>query len=526
MKRVQFVAGVFTLACLLAPIACDDDEEADTDTGHDAASDGGTDTVIDTAEDTPVDTSVDTAEDTVDVQPDVPVEADFSCQGNVERPVPDQEMAEYEGLLVDYLTEQPVETVTVVACAADDYDCENPVGSATTDVDGIFVLALPLGENGFDGYLQVDDDLYVPSMGFFNPPLTEDTVEPRLARLITTTAWETLAGAVDVTLDETRGHIAAVGFDCNPNPAAEISFLASTRCPQHTHLYRRHSPQHHGHRNRRIRSGWLFQRFPGPVRVTSLYEGDFLGAATLFVRPGTISLLILPPSAPALDNYACVGVFPDPVPTSEEIDYTFRVVTFLSEGNVPDITVNACALDDVDCETPIDTATSDEDGLATVTLPTTDGAFDGYLEIEDDMLLPTLVFFNPPISEAPFGPPNILVLPLETWEGFYDAVAVTPIAERGQLGLQALECPLTPGAGMSFEADTDDIESDAVYIINSIPSLAADATDFSGLAGIFNVPVGPITVTGTVDGQEIGTATAFIRAGTLSEVAIYPTPAE
>jgi hypothetical protein len=259
----------------------------------------------------------------------------------------------------------------------------------------------------------------------------------------------------------------------------------------------------------------------GPVDVTSDTADELASDGSAEVTPDAPSDVtdegVVPP------DFSCVDTLPWPLPSEQSVDFDGLLLELASGEPLAAVSVTACALDDISCENPLDTATSGADGRFTVTLPTGQAGFDGYLTMEHEDLTPTLFFLWPPVTR-PGESETFYVLSDATWEFFHGVLGVTLDPERGHMGLQAEDCAHVPAAGVSLAASTADESTVALYI-HGLPTTEVTETDESGFGGFLNLPVGPVTLSGSVAGEEIGAVDVFIRAGFLSDTSLAPRPA-
>lgn len=153
----------------------------------------------------------------------------------------------------------PVTGLTANLCSKLDYDCAAPIQRGITNVGGEFVFEVPTGGlngSGFDGYLQLqmpralctdelsfgmysslvctlsptcdltrpDERCNVPlfpdSLLFFNPPITNDVVNPvRVSLVPTAQSFGLLSGAESRPQDATTGVVFVTVLDCDGKPA-------------------------------------------------------------------------------------------------------------------------------------------------------------------------------------------------------------------------------------------------------------------------------------------------------------------
>lgn len=234
-------------------------------------------------------------------------------------------------------------------------------------------------------------------------------------------------------------------------------------------------------------------------------------------------------AGPPTADWECLGGI-DPVePTVETVSVTLVVVE-LTGDPVPDATVVACARDDDDCATALGTATTDENGLATIAdLEVGELGFDGYFELTADGFQDGISVANPPIAASNDATTPRITTFLSTADFglFAAALGTTADTERGHIALAARDCggDTTPDDGAVFRATGLDDSSVPFYLIDGTPDGTAEATDASGQGGFLNVLPGrrgvrvdqSITYVGGLDD-------VLVRAGWLTTLAVPPSP--
>jgi hypothetical protein len=214
---------------------------------------------------------LDIAENPVLVPPDP-----WMCKGGEtmtpEMPVPDKAVVRVHAC--DFITTNcgtPVKGLTAKLCDKRDFSCSAPMKKDIRDVDGNLMVEVPTGGSlgaGFDGYLLVEGPMvdctksppgacmlapecnpampdekcniaaYIPSLLFFNPPVTADTVQPMILPLIANAAALTLVVAAGArTVDPTLGTVFATALDCDGHPAAGLTFGISNGSPMYGALF-------------------------------------------------------------------------------------------------------------------------------------------------------------------------------------------------------------------------------------------------------------------------------------------------
>lgn len=225
MKKTWCVA--FCAACLML-MACEEDEAGEaTDTGGasgDAAADTGG------ASGDTGGTGDATMDDTTMAEPD------WSCLGNVVFDTPTESTATITSNVVAFGTGDPAVDIAYDVCGFADTNCGSPIFSGMTDEAGVAMFDVPLGDIGFDGYVQVTTSAtFYPTLAFFNPPIVEDS-DLGLA-LIQNSVFDLFAQALGVTVDSSRGHLAFLVLDCGGAPASGVTLSVSTADSDSTFAY-------------------------------------------------------------------------------------------------------------------------------------------------------------------------------------------------------------------------------------------------------------------------------------------------
>jgi hypothetical protein len=127
--------------------------------------------------------------------------------------------------------------ITVKVCHGIDTECEAPTSVSTTDLQGRVALNLPLGKNGFDGYLDLSGGMVTPTLFFFNaPPIVESvTTASLLIPKLGPDGTPTLVD--DVPLLPGRGAAALLVNDCGGKFAGGVVLEASTADSETTPFY-------------------------------------------------------------------------------------------------------------------------------------------------------------------------------------------------------------------------------------------------------------------------------------------------
>jgi hypothetical protein len=197
---------------------------------------------------------------------------------------------------------------------------------------------------------------------------------------------------------------------------------------------------------------------------------------------------------------------------------------------LPGVVAKSCDRSDLPCAMPFGTGTTLADGKITLTLPPTSTArygFNGYFDLEPQgpQGLPYLAFTAAPLSE-PDALLATAMLSRSAFENLASTVGVRLDPSRGHIAIQTTDCILAPASKVAISARGTDAETSIFYYGSDSLDPASTATNVSGLAFLFNVPSGIVTVQATpvALGAVSSTETVFTRPGALSVVGMPPTP--
>jgi hypothetical protein len=227
-------------------------------------------------------------------------------------------------------------------------------------------------------------------------------------------------------------------------------------------------------------------------------------------------------------NFACVGNLTPVAPTKENYTFTVKPKDFQSGKALPNVKINVCAMDDLECATPLTTATTDASGAAQLTAKAGVNGIEGYFEFTGGGIVPTNAFFKTVNLTKEFDGGEIvpLLVSTSTFGLLTSVIGVTIDPERGSVIFSAQDCSRLGTAGISVAVPSADAKSTLTYIKGSLPSKTETQTDPSGAGAVLNLPLGPFEITGTIvhDGTVIGKHSGFVRKGYLSSVNVEPMP--
>lgn len=224
------------------------------------------------------------------------------------------------------------------------------------------------------------------------------------------------------------------------------------------------------------------------------------------------------------------GCLDDPVPAPQPrvfdpVKYTLTLVDFVSFKPWPAMTIQACDPLDLSCKTPYATGSTDDAGVAALTLPLLKSGFDGFLVLAGDSAFPGVIQISPPLVGD--GTASIRWPSTDEFNLMASLLPATVDAARGHLGGNTRDCVGSYAGGVKLAVEPIDAASIQFYFVGALPNAKATATDAqTAIGGVGNVPPGVVTITYSraSDGKKIGHRTAPIRAGALTFIDLYPGP--
>jgi hypothetical protein len=221
------------------------------------------------------------------------------------------------------------------------------------------------------------------------------------------------------------------------------------------------------------------------------------------------------------DAHLIWGCINDPVPPTPvgplSLKLFFNDVASARSGTaghpVEGVDVHACSKLDLPCANPFSRATSDDAGIALLTVP---GGFDGFYEVHANTYSPAILARSPMLASE-YAEQGVA-----TFELFSAGAALAGFSQDPALGIVIVsvsDCDSNPAAGVVFDVGVPGPKERVIYIANKLPSGAANQTDLgSGSAIVFNAPLGVITVSASFasDRRAIRTVTTVVRQGWVS----------
>lgn len=229
---------------------------------------------------------------------------------------------------------------------------------------------------------------------------------------------------------------------------------------------------------------------------------------------------------PSCNDLSCAGSVTWKTPPQSSYSMRFVLLNFSTRQVIANATVKVCPAGDATCASPLRMGTTDATGSVMLTVPVTASGLDGFLEVTEASLVPTMYFMSRTNNQRVWdsGALSVYGVPKTLFNTLIGAVGVTADAARGHLGFLTEDCGGNLVAGVSVTASTSDAQSTTAYSIGGVPSKTATATDASSFGFIANLPVGAAVITSKSGMTRLGTQNVLFRAGTLTTINTAPTP--
>jgi hypothetical protein len=207
----------------------------------------------------------------------------------------------YRGTWLDIGTRSPPPNLRARACGIADPACSAPL-TPVVAADATGVVELPLF-HGFAGYLEVTSDVTVPTIAFFASTLTANTstvyaeVLPRT--LVQPAALVSLAEVNGIQIEPTAGYVVIYSVNCAGRLSANVEFSLDNQGSAVRYYFANSFPSITLEATTPDGMGG-FVNVPGggaTVSATQGSTGELVRTATLFVRPGWGSSIVLGPYA-------------------------------------------------------------------------------------------------------------------------------------------------------------------------------------------------------------------------------------
>jgi hypothetical protein len=224
-------------------------------------------------------------------------------------------------------------------------------------------------------------------------------------------------------------------------------------------------------------------------------------------------------------GFACLNdPLPTPAPGNVEIELLVEDVSSASAADsyagapVVGATATACSTLDLICAHPLATATTDDGGIATMSLQS---GFDGYYQVQATGYPPG-VLARPPLLQSEQVQVGLISSTLLSLAP--TLVGVNQDPNKTIAIATVYNCVRSTATGMTFAIGAPGPDEQLFYFQSSLPTAAATSTDSTGSAIIFNVPPGTISLTATLPGstQTLRAVNAMTRVGWVLFVTIRP----
>jgi hypothetical protein len=229
-------------------------------------------------------------------------------------------------------------------------------------------------------------------------------------------------------------------------------------------------------------------------------------------------------------NWSCVAGFhwPSVQPGPSRI-LALGLVEFQLPTPQTGVDVQMCTGGNLNCEPDVDHGTTNASGVVSLTdnvNPIGGLGLDGYLSVTAGNLVPTNIQWGFPLSQRH----GILSTPIPVLTStdldlVLSLAKLTADPATGQIALIAVDCLGNQAPGVRVSATNGTTTLQAYYAgKNALDQIGP--TGVNGAAFFFNVPPGTYTVAATPDGlgRVASQQTVVVRAGTLTEVGMQPTP--
>jgi len=192
-------------------------------------------------------------------------------------------------------------------------------------------------------------------------------------------------------------------------------------------------------------------------------------------------------------------------------------------ANVEGASVDLCAKDDPTCQNVLGTGTTDADGKVDIAAPFGPNGFDGFgVVTKQDYYTSLLQGSLPYVPE--FGRVGLAMAQKAPFDALLaTSFGITLEPAKGHVLVAANDCDGKLAAGVTIAPSTGAIE-DAYYLSNGQPDSKASATTADGQWIALNLAPGPLALDLVVDGMVVGHATVLIRAASITQLYLNPTP--
>lgn len=214
-------------------------------------------------------------------------------------------------------------------------------------------------------------------------------------------------------------------------------------------------------------------------------------------------------------SLGCVG---DPLPTTAPATITLGGVSKQTSamGTNPEPMVNIDVFDPGG--TQLATTVSGADGTYSVMADTGGVPVDGYLYATKDGLMDTYVYPPSPLA-ADITNATALMLKTSTFNLVTALLNTTQTPGNGWIGVVVEDCDGNPITGATV---TSDPPGHVFYNKSAFPDNTAHATDTDGVAYIFDLPPGDVTVDADVNGVSLREHSIEVRGDVITTTIVGP----
>jgi hypothetical protein len=229
----------------------------------------------------------------------------------------------------------------------------------------------------------------------------------------------------------------------------------------------------------------------------------------------------------ATGNYwACIGQVNWPPPKAPDCTIDTQVEDYRTHAPITEATVQACSPTDTDCSQPLQQATTDAKGRASLTVqnPPDTGyhGLNGFVRVTSPTIVTVDEYWGFPLVESQFPYLGISTFNPAELQEIWSDLGVTPDPARGTLIVLAYDCRLISSPGLQITLDPADMLTQGF----STTGVATTTTDQTGIIFFSNVLAGPIQLTATpmAVGKTSSQVTVHVVPGIVTLVLVWPTP--
>ncbi len=223
-----------------------------------------------------------------------------------------------------------------------------------------------------------------------------------------------------------------------------------------------------------------------------------------------------PDAPPGTGAFACAG---QPLPTTAPASIVIAGATasISASGTTPVAAVDVKAYPRAG-GAALATATSSDTGDFQLTVATGSAPLDGYVLATQATYLDTYLYPPAPLA-ADTDQARMLMVPTNLFPTLQAIAEVTQAAGKGVVGVVVSDCDGNPVAGATITVSSGDLRYNNS---SGLPTVDALVTAVDGVALVFNVNVGPFTVTATAGGVTYRAHTFDVRADVVTTTAAQP----